>query len=199
MDDVSDSSFEQAYRFQNDQAAGDRNLAVRFFYDEIEDDAATKAEGHPVFKSVEMCEICVPGDKDNTIVGRLKSMHPDPRERFPAAYAKFKRGEKVQIAGYLLREWGLITRARAKEYEALNIMTVEQLASLSDTNAANIRGSLAERQKAADFLEFSKGQAPLAQARAEMDAQKSEIETLKEMLAQQGKRIEELSAKGKGK
>ena len=193
VEEPGDAGFAVALRYQNDPFGGDRSLAVRFFTDEIEDAAATATEGRPIFKSVEMCEIQVPGERDTTI-GRVKSMHPDPRDRFPEAYARWKRGETEQVVGTLLREWGLMPRARAKEYEALKIRTVEQLAGVSDTAAQDIRGSLADRQKARDFLEFSKGQAPLTQARAEMEVLRNELQAVKEIAEAQGKKIDELTS-----
>jgi hypothetical protein len=137
--------------------------------------------GRPIFKQVEMCEIRY-GDKDNVVRDRVKSMHPDPRERFPGQYARFKAGEKTQIVGTLLREWGLIDRSMSKSYEAVGIFTVEQLAGLSDVNAQELRGSLADRQKAKDFLEMAKGHAPVAQARADLDRAQNEIRALRDEL-----------------
>lgn len=137
--------------------------------------------GRPIFKQVEMCEIRY-GDKDNIIRDRVKSMSPDPRQRFAAQYARFKAGEATQIIGTLLREWGLIDRTTSKSYEAVGIHTVEQLAGLSDVNAQQLRGSLADRQKARDFLEMAKGHAPVAQARAELERAQNEIRSLKDRL-----------------
>lgn len=177
MDPLSGEAFQQAYQFQQDQSAGDRSLHVRFFLDEIKDDSATERDGIPRFKSVEMCEIRY-GDKDNVVCDRVKYMHPDPRQRFPAQYARFKAGEATQVEGYLLRQWGLITAAEAKSYEAMEIMTVEQLAALADTTCQKIRGSLGDRQKARDFLMMAAGQAPISQARAEIAALKERLAAL---------------------
>lgn len=183
MDIESDAGFIQALQLQNDTAAADRRLAVRFYTEEFLDEEATKIEGRPIYKTWECCEIRIPGDEKNIRQGRIKYMKPDPRERFPEAYRKFKAGDRSQVTGQLLKAWGLITPARAKEYSALGIYTVEQLASLSDSNAQNIRGSIPDRQKAKDFLEMAKGQAPVAQARAEADKLRVELEVLKEQIA----------------
>lgn len=187
MDPLSGEAFQQAYQLQNDQNAGDRALHVRFFFDEIKDDVASEKESRPIFKSVEMCEIRY-GDKDNVICDRVKYMHPDPRLRFAAQYARFKAGEATQVVGTLLRQWGLITMAEAKSYEAMEILTVEQLAGLSDTTAQQIRGSMTDRQKARDFLLMAAGQAPIAQARAENEALRRELQNLRDMVESMGGR-----------
>jgi hypothetical protein len=181
QDPLSADAFSTAYKFQQDPEAGDKSLNVRFFLDEMKDEAKSKKQGRPIFKSVEMCEIRY-GDKDNIVTDRVKYMHPDPRRRFAAQYARFKAGEETQVEGTLLRQWGLITSAEAKGYEAVGIVTVEQLAGLADTQAQTLRGSIADRQKARDFLQMAAGQAPITQARAENERLRLELEALKDMV-----------------
>lgn len=172
----------------------DRRLHVTFFYEEVPDAKRTAEMGRPMFKSVEMCAIRIPGDKDNQVIDRVAKMDPDPRQRFPGQYARFKAGEKVQIEGTLLREWGFISPAEAKSYEAVDIYTVEQLAGLSDSTCQQYRGSLADRQKARDFLEKAKGLEPVAQARAENAALRSEIEALREAVKALGGKVPDAPA-----
>ena len=183
IDPLSPMAFAQAYEAQQNPDAADRGLRVTFFLDEVLDEAATTEAGRPIHKSVEMCEIKY-GDKDNVVVDRVKYMKPDPRQRFPVQWAKFKAGEKEQVVGTLLRKWGLIETALAKDYEAIGIMTVEQLAGLSDELCKRYRGSIADRQKARDFLAMADGQAPIAAARAEIEALREEIRALRDGGAQ---------------
>ena len=194
MDDLSDAAFVEAVRLQMaGDAAADRLLGVRFYMEEVEDEEASKTEGRPIFKSVEMVEIRVPGDKDMRR-GRVKNTHPDPRKRFPEAYAKFKAGELAQVNGQLLRAWGRLMPHRVREYEAVGVLTVEQLAALSDVNAQGFPGAIADRQKARDFLDEAKGQAPIAQARAENEKLRAELESLKSIISQQGQKIEAMTS-----
>lgn len=179
-DDV--SQYVAADQYLQNPMEGDKHVHAEFFWEEIRDEAASEKEGRPIFKSVEMCRIRVPGDKDNVIEDRVKYMSPDPRKRFPGQYARFKAGDAVQVVGTILREWGLIDRATAKSYEAMGIHTVEQLAGVSDANAAGVRGLIADKQKAIDFLEMAKGQAPLTQARAENAQLRAELQALREMV-----------------
>jgi hypothetical protein len=187
FDPLSDAAFSDLSKQGISDA--DRQLHVTFFYEEIPDPKKTEEMGRPIFKSVEMCSIKAPGDKDNIVVERVARMQPDPRMRFPAQYARFKAGEKVQIEGTLLRQWGLITPAEAKSYEAVDVYTVEQLAGLSDSICQQYRGSLADRQKARDFLDQAKGLEPAAAARAENQRLRSEIEALREAIASLGGKV----------
>jgi hypothetical protein len=200
VDIESDAGFLEALKYQDDQAAGDRALAVRFYTDEFVDEVATKREGRPIYKTQECVEIRAPGSRD-VKMGRIKYMQPDPRIRFARAYANWKAGREVQVEGQLLRAWGFLTPARVKEYEAMHVHTVEQLAGLDDVHSQDIPGSLAERTKARDFLEMAKGAAPLAQARAETAKVKAELEALKEQVqAMLGEgRVEEPPPKRRGR
>jgi hypothetical protein len=143
---------------------------------------ATIAAARPIFKTYEFCEIRIPGDKTNVRQGRVDKMHPDPRIRFAEAYARFKRGEAIQVQGTLLREWAMIPRAEAKTLEAAGIYTVEQLANLTDPNAARFMGSMALRQMARDYLATADKMAPLTQARAENEKMRVELQALREMV-----------------
>jgi len=181
IDPLSDAAFAQAIDFAKDSSAADKHLNVRFFLDELKDEAASKREGRPIFKSEEFCEIRY-GDKDNIVCERVRYMRPDPRLRFPVHYALFKAGESVQVVGTLLREWGLIDRSTAKGYEAIGIVTVEQLAEASDATAQQVRGLLMDRQKAKDFLSTAQGLAPLAAARAENADLRAQMDALRDQM-----------------
>jgi hypothetical protein len=174
----------------------DKRLHVSFFYEEVPDAKKTEEMGRPMFKSVEMCSIKAPGDRD-VVVERVTKMQPDPRQRFPGHYARFKAGQAVQVEGTLLREWGVLDRATAKSYEAIDIYTVEQLAGLSDGNCQQHRGSMADRQKARDWLDKAKGLEPVAQARAENAKLRAEIEALKEAIEAMGGKVPEPESKRK--
>lgn len=176
------SEFNKAASAMADPLGGDRGLNVRFYTDELQDGPASVAAGRPIFKTYEFCEIRIPGDKTNVRQGRVDKMHPDPRLRFAEAYARFQRGERIQVQGTLLREWTAIPRAEARTLEAAGIYTVEQLAALTDPNASRLIGSMALRQMARDFLATAEKMAPLTQARAENEKLRADLNALREMI-----------------
>jgi hypothetical protein len=182
IDPLSDAAFEDLEAMTPD--AGDRALRVRFFLEPFKDEEASANEGRPIFKSVEMVEIRIPGNKDNVVVQRVSKMDPDPRERFPAQYAKFKGGDPQQHVGTMLRKWGILDEAEALSYEAVGIFTVEQLAGMTDAACKQYRGSLGDRQKAQDWLDTAKGAAPVAAARAEVARLREELAALREQLGE---------------
>lgn len=191
MDVESAGSFSEVLTLQQNQAAADASLGLTFEEIDVEDEAASRAEGRPVFKTRHLATIRIPGDKDNAFTFWADKMNADERRRFGKRYQEWKETHTNKVEGTLLREWGLMSRARGREWEALNVFTVEQLAALSDANLQNMRGGNLERQKARDFLEFAKGQAPLIQARAENEKMKAQMSALQEQVDKLTKLLEE--------
>ncbi len=110
----------------------DKNSGVfpRFFVEAVEDKAASKEAGRPIFKDQEMVEVRIAGDKNNVPVFKVKDHH---RERWPEAYARFQQGQEQVAEGTPLEQWAVMTRSKAEELKALGIMTVEALADLPDS------------------------------------------------------------------
>ena len=183
------SEFAKAAAYASDPQGADRGLYVRFFTDELKDEKASAEAGRPIFKSIEMCEIRF-GDRNNVVVDRVSKMDPDPRIRFAPQYAKFKAGEDIQVVGSLLREWGRMDRSTAKGYEAIKIYTVEALAALTDDQCKSMRGSMADRQMARDWLEQMGGVEIEAKLRAENDELRKKIDNLQAFVeAKTGERV----------
>jgi hypothetical protein len=62
------------------------------------------------------------------------------------------------------------------------VHSVEQLASMPDSQAQKFMGIQALKQKAKDYIEAAKGNAPLEQLRAENEELRNRMEALEEML-----------------
>jgi hypothetical protein len=137
---------------QGREAEADAQLLVKFFLKEKEDKTATAEEGRPIFKELEYIEIRAAGKRD--AMACRPATHHD-KQRFPRHYDAFKRRVEMPVEGTPLSEWPLITRSTAEELSFLKVKTVEQLISMSDSDAGNFRGGLALKQKAAEFLKYS--------------------------------------------
>lgn len=140
----------------------------RFFTDAVQNMAQSEKEGRPIFEDKEMVEIRVPGDKHLTWIGpvtekmRINGQLIDSRERWPEHYAAFKRGEQRAVTGTPLEHWpnpGL-TAARVAEYKAINILSVEELANVSDSALPKMgMGARELREQARAYIEKAKGAA----------------------------------------
>jgi len=152
-----------------------------------------KGAGYPIFEPVEYCEIKSPGEAKHTVLDApvLRRRGEYLKRRFARQYAAFKRGETARAVGLPLSEWPGCNRAEAENLAQKDIHTVEQLAALSDAAISGIGPIQGLKQRAKDYLEKAKGQAPLTEMRAAMaqkDAQiaamQAQIQALAERMAQ---------------
>ena len=133
---------------------GDENLLVRFYMHPAQDKAASVEEGRPIFKEVPYIHIMQPGNKESIIHRKATDMD---KTRFAEHFRKFEARESQETSnGTPLSEWPGVTRSQAEELKFWNVVTVEQLVGMSDTNAQNFRGMGELRKRAKAFLEVSK-------------------------------------------
>jgi hypothetical protein len=154
----------------------------------IEQKAASKEAGRPIYKEVDFIKIFSPGQKDyviHEVTDRIFLSHPQAKE----LYKRYKDGAAAPQEGTPLEEWPPISRAIAYELKALNIHTVENLAHAADAvtkqfgpNAYSLKEQAKEYLKAA---EDSKHVTKMA----------AENQKLKEQIEMQAKQLQELSDK----
>jgi hypothetical protein len=137
--------------FSNQQEA-DKALMVRFFYKDRPDKAKTMEEGRPIFKEVTYVEIRVAGQRD---VQACRPASLADKQRFPLHFEAFEKRVEPPSEGMPLSEWSQITRSEAEELTFMSVKTVEQLASMKDSNLGNFRGGYALRDKAVKWLKNS--------------------------------------------
>lgn len=116
----------------------DQGVYAEFFEDAILDQVKTNAQGRQVYKKVDMIRIMFPGDKTKEIVREVRTVAEGPQpsdiERFPRQWAAYKSQTQQIQDGVPIEQWPPINKAQALELKAMNIHTVEQLASVSDGN-----------------------------------------------------------------
>lgn len=141
--------------FANSSEA-DKALMVRFFYKDRPDKAKSLAEGRPMFKEVTYIEIRVAGQRD---VQACRPATAVDKQRFPLHLDAFEKRVEAPTEGMPLSEWPQITRTEAEELTFLHVKTVEQLASMKDSNLQNFRGGYGLRDKAVKWLETTSQEA----------------------------------------
>jgi hypothetical protein len=150
-------------------------VRARFYTEQEEDIVATKAEGRPIFRPVEMVEVRTPGDRYTVGVFPVEDKH---RERWHNEYAAFKRGEMQAQSGTPLEMWPIVTTSQVYELKALSIFSVEDVAGLSDANLSRLGPMGRElRTKAQAFIDVAKGGAVVSE-------QAAQIARLEEMVKQ---------------
>jgi len=158
----------------------DSGLHVVFGVEPIQDKVRSAAEGRPCFKDIEVITIHIAGgDIRHRPVQYETTPHQlsDP-ERFPRQWASFKSKDVQVNEGLPLEEWGPITKSQAYELKAMNIFTVESLATLPDGRLTWM-GARDLQKKAKLYLEQAKGNAPILGLQEENAKLKRDMEALK--------------------
>ena len=180
-------------------ASADRHVMVRFYNDAVIDQGRSDAEGRKIYRDMEMCEVRFPGDNTRTFVApahdpvfmhRPKFGDPDEgkgflscAERYADAYKAWKAKGESTVAGTPLAHAPFLTPAKVRELEALNVMTVEQLADLANPYIAKYHlRPMVEQAKV--FLGKADEAAAVARANAERDALEARFAELERKLAE---------------
>jgi hypothetical protein len=170
--------------------AGDEKLFVKIENIMEVDKAETLAKGRVVNREVPHISIRAAGSKSFVC---HKATLAD-RQRFPRHFAAFEQRKEMPVSGTLLSEWGLITRTMAKDLEAVEVRTIEQLIDMSDISAQSFMGMGELKKKAALFLQASSGAAPMNQLQEDLDSANMTIKTQQAMLMQMESRLNALES-----
>jgi len=139
----------------------------------------------PYFEDVEMVKLFTAGDKSSAWVGKVTDQI---KKDYKQEYAAFKEGVKVTPNGYPIQMWSPISAPQAKHLMNAGVLTVEELAAVSDDNLRSLgMGASKLRELAKTWLEEKSKNAP-----AELMAAK--MAELKEQVERQTKIIETLQA-----
>ena len=153
---------------------------VEFYMRPKHDPIATAKEGRPMVKMVEFIRISG-GDRTNM---PDKPVHDGHRRQYARQYAAFLANKSQDEAGgTLLSAWGGIAPERVEELKYFKIYTVEHLAGVADGRLQEMGlHTRKERDRARDYVATAKGQAPVMQLRAEVEAKESRIAELERRL-----------------
>jgi hypothetical protein len=166
---------------------------VKFYLRPVLDKDETQKEGRPIHKDAEYIKIYIPGDRNLEVDRpiRIKDQQQYARE-----YMAFKANRSQdEGVGTLLSAWGAISTSTVEDYRFQKVKTVEQLAGLSDSAVSRLgRGTLAHRKMAQDFIDASRGKAPMLRLQAELQEERTQRAALELALKEQGDRIDALSA-----
>lgn len=174
-------------------SVGDPRVVIRFNLEPKQNEERSRVEGRPIFEDLEYVEIMVPGDRNNIV---HRPVRPEDRQKYARQYAAFKGGQGEALSGTPLAEWPGISRSEVAELAHFNIRSVEQLATVGDGHLQRMGPLLALRQRARDFIEKAKGNAPLEQMRAELATRDNLIATQQVQLDELKRLVAEIS-KGK--
>lgn len=161
----------------------DKLLIVKFYHDARENKFKSFHEGRPVFDDVEMLEINFPADRAKSLQvpahaewKRFGTTRVTYAERFKEHYARFKLNEGPVVEGTPLSEAPFLSMAQKASLKALQVYTIEQLASLTGQALKNIgAGGLAIQQQAEAYLAKASGTADVVKMQIEIDELKRQL------------------------
>lgn len=149
----------------NNPYVGDEKTPVQFYMGVTPDQEQTKLQGRPIFRDEEYIRIL--NSKDNIIDRPIRITD---KQRWPRAYQAWKSTGESEPGniGTRLEHWPQMSRAQAEEYRYFKIYTVEQLATLPDTQCQKIMGAVKLRQLAQAYVDAAKGGVPLIKMQEEL-------------------------------
>jgi hypothetical protein len=159
----------------------DKALLVKFFVKPKQSQAQSLKEGRPVYRDTEYIDIKVAGNRSG---GACRPATSADKQRFPEHYAAFKQrtDHDVEI-GTPLIEWPLISRSFAEELAFFHVKTVEQLATMADTQVSKFMGGYDIRTKAKKWIDQAAKDKPMWEMDGRMKKMEEENESLKASLA----------------
>jgi hypothetical protein len=156
------------------------------------DGRASVEAGRDIFRSVERVRIVIPGAVASIVVKNVDQSH---RDRWPAAYDAFKRGQEAPLEGMPLEEWPILNKAMIAELHHLQIRTVEDLAGLSDVAVQNIgMGGQMLRERARAWFDDAQHEALTTRLVGENDVLRSRVSTLEAQVEALGQQMIQMAA-----
>lgn len=114
----------------------DNSLHVTFYKETVYQEAASAAEGHPVYKDFDYVHIVLAGGKSE-IRRPVKliddAQHPADPRRFPSAWAHFQNINTTAHDGFPLEQCPFLPKAEIMGLKAGGVLSVEQLANIPDS------------------------------------------------------------------
>lgn len=178
MDDT--SPFATVGRFGVDYAPHNRGITPVFRLVPVQDHKATEREGYPVHVNREEVTLFIAGDP---LSAATHPVDDGIKARFREQYEKWQRDKSgAHIVGMPLSKWPMATPGMIKELEFLNVLSVEDLASISDGNISNITEGRALREKAIAWLASAKDSAAAMRFAAENQRLRDEVADLRKLV-----------------
>lgn len=171
----------------NEVRRNDTDVFPIFRREAVHNEHKSMEAGRPIYDTVEMLQIIIPGDPGNSPLRRVSE--PD-KIRFADAYERFKKEEEMSFDGTPVDVWNRLEVKQVAALKHMGFFTVESIANVSDANVGKLgMGGYMLRDMAKAFVEASKiGGVPErlvqenARMRSDMDRLTETIEQLKHQL-----------------
>lgn len=173
--------------------ANDSLIVPTFRVNVMPNEAASKAAGRPIFQEMEVCEIRFAANRQTVAVFPAHDPEPNAtREKgevvtyamlYNQQYRAFKSSEAQEVSGTPLSEAPFLSEGKRRELRALNIHTVEALASVDGQPLKQLgMGGREMKNQAQAYLDKAAGSADVTAMAAELAALKQQIADRDELI-----------------
>lgn len=174
-----------------------KNTTMIYFYDrEVRNEHKSLEAGRPIFDSVVFIKKVPPGDK---LVEVDRKAYQQDKLRYQAQWEAYQKKQSNPITGTPLEAWPLLARNQVAEFKALNIFTVDQLATLPDGYGGKIMGFQGIKQKAQNFLKAAADSSGLEKLESQLKERDDLIQKQGEALKALAEQVAGLAANQKKK
>lgn len=174
-------SIDEAVMEGDARHAMDHLLRVEFYAGAVQNAAKSEEAGFPVFDDADFVRINIPGDVKSSYEAVVDLSH---KRRFARQWAAYQAGQSQETTGMSLDKLPGMTLSLKASLVARGIITVEQLASLSDQLATGLMGIHELRRKAIALVEVAKGAEGKQFVQTELSKRDAQIEALKAQMAE---------------
>jgi hypothetical protein len=193
-------SFTDDYGFEWQAPSQNSQKPSRFITFEVvaeKDETLSDEAGRPVHKDVDYVRIRNAGSRDELHNRAAMYMKQNPQDsEVKEGYRAWKdRDQRNVIEGTPLRELPFLGRSEVADFNAMNIFSAEQLASLPDSAKHRFHNINHIIQKVQAFLDLAKDTALTTKQAAVINEQNERIALLERTIREMGNRLDGLKAK----
>lgn len=164
----------------------EEGVRARFFKHKVVLGFLSQQKGEEVSEMRDFIEIVVVGMDKQVFTSEVREEH---KNRFPAEWLAYKRGEEGVVDGTLIEMCPIIPETHIKLLKTLNVLTVEDVAGLTDAGVQKIgMGGYKLRDAARKFVQSQSGDKPA------LDALKAENQKMKQQLAEMQEQMRLITA-----
>ncbi len=168
---------------------------VNFYDDDVLNEKKSKEEGRPIYIKKTFIHKITPGDR---LIDIKRPIREEDKEEWPSAWSRYEQKKPENIEGTPLTEWAYLSKTRVAELNAINVLTVEHIASLPDSVAHKIMDFHDLKKRARNYLNQAKDSAIVDKLNAALEEKTSVLEAQAKLIDDLNQRLKALeSPKGR--
>lgn len=161
-------------------ASTENGSIVEFYRDAVQNNFKSGKEGRPIYDEKDFIRITTPGDTRTVVVELANDVH---KRQYPKSWDAYSKGMDEVQEGTPISQWNQASLSQAKELAHFNVRTVEQLATVSDTNLQHMGpGYQALRTRAQKYIKTTHDDADSTKAERENEQLREQNALLKEQI-----------------